>query len=126
MTDQRRPQLGSAASVVEVPDPDAAQTVPVDQVVFESQRGDVVPVELSCAAERGVEPGVPPLPAGGIVGVPVHRVAPGAHGGVRGLPPPAAEGVRPARGGRQKLFAPTTPSPPPPPPEPPPHTPSAP
>src|SRR5213076_214574 len=54
MRRERAPQLGRAAAVVEIPDPNAAQALGVDELVLLAERDRVVEVELADAVERGV------------------------------------------------------------------------
>src|SRR5712691_4370726 len=75
MARQRRPQLGGAASVIEVPDADSAKAGRIDKVVLQPQRRGVVPIELAGAVERRVEPRIPSLLTRRIVGVAVRCVA---------------------------------------------------
>src|SRR6266851_9335962 len=77
VTRQRAPQLGRAPSVLETPYPNAAQCVVVHEVVLQSERDRVIPIQLARAVERRVVPGVPPLLAAGVVRIAMRDIAAG-------------------------------------------------
>src|SRR5260370_13159683 len=82
---QGGPQLRRATSVVEGPNPNSAEVVLIDQGVLLCERYGVVPIQLARAVELRVQPGVPSLLSGRIVGIPMDRGRVGSTGGVRGL-----------------------------------------
>src|SRR5438046_10434841 len=82
---QKLPQLGRASTVVQVPDADSAEVAVVHEVVLVPERDGVIPVELASAVQRRVDPCVPALIAGWVVGVAVRYIAARLHPGGRRL-----------------------------------------